>query len=151
MEIFSNQNLEIFLKLSLALVLGLVVGTERSIARKAAGMRTYGLVCMGSSLFIIISEIITSAYIGIATVDPLRVAAQIITAIGFLGAGVIFFRDSESKVEGITTAAGLWITAGIGMAVGFGLYAIAIFITVLTFIVFTILWFVEESIRRKIQ
>jgi len=106
---------------------------------------------MGSSLFIIISEIITSAYIGIATVDPLRVAAQIITAIGFLGAGVIFFRDSESKVEGITTAAGLWITAGIGMAVGFGLYAIAIFITVLTFIVFTILWFVEESIRRKIQ
>lgn len=138
-----------FLKLFMAMLLGVILGIERTAAHKTAGMRTFGLVSMGAALFVVISEIITEKYlgIGISTIDPIRMASQIIVGIGFLGAGLIMIR--ESGIQGLTTAAGLWVSAGIGVATGFGLYGLAIIATILTLFVFTILWFIEKKIREK--
>jgi putative Mg2+ transporter-C (MgtC) family protein len=147
--IFPSSTLVIFLQLFLAMVLGMAVGAERSIAGKTAGMRTYALVSMGSALFIIISSIVTSAYLGVVNFDPLRVAAGVVTGIGFIGAGVIIFR--ETSLRGMTTAAGLWVAAGIGMAVGFQLYLIAVFAAALTLFVFTAMWFIEEHLEARLN
>ncbi len=138
--------IETFLQLALAMILGVLLGTERSIAGKTAGMRTYALVSLGACLFVIISVVITAQYYphGI-NFDPLRVAAGIITGIGFLGAGLIIMR--EHRLRGLTTAAGLWVAAGIGVAVGYQLYDVAIYTTFLTLVVFTLMWFIEEKIK----
>ncbi|NQV93371.1 MgtC/SapB family protein [Candidatus Kaiserbacteria bacterium] len=143
--VFFNSTLVIFGQLILAILLGMTLGTERSvIANKRAGTRTYSLVALGSCLFSIISIQVTSQYLGLVSFDPMRVTAGIITGIGFLGAGIIIFKDST--LQGLTTAAGLWVSAGIGVAVAFSLYAIAIFTTILTLLVFTVLWFVENKL-----
>lgn len=134
-----------FSQLILAVFLGMLLGIERSLARKTAGMRTYALVALAACLFIIISNTVTVGYINFTDFDPMRVAAGIITGIGFLGAGLIIFR--ESKLQGLTTAASLWVAAGIGMAVGYGLYALAVFTTLLTLFVFTMLWYIEKKIK----
>ena len=139
----------IFLQLFIAAVLGGLLGLERALAGKTAGMRTFALVSMGSALFIIISEIIGSKYLGISAFDPIRVASQIIVGIGFLGAGLIIFK--ESKISGLTTAAGLWVSAGIGVSVGYKLYSIAVFVTILTIFIFTIMWFIERKIKKEVK
>lgn len=149
--IFDYQFITIALKLTLAMTLGLLLGFERILVHKTAGMRTYALVSMTSALFIAISEIVTHSYIlsnGEFITDPLRVAAQVVVGIGFLGAGLIFFKDD--KVQNLTTASGLWTCAAIGMAVGFGLYAEAIFATLLTFFVLGALSIFERKIRLRI-
>lgn len=135
----------IFLQLTTAAVLGMVLGVERNLAGKTAGMRTYALVSLGSCLFVIISILATSAYLPIIVVDQLRIMAGVIVGVGFLGAGLIIFHDS--KLSGLTTAAGLWVSAGIGMSVGYGYYGIAIFTTTLILFVFTILWLIEQRIK----
>ena len=140
------ETITMFIRLLLAAFVGALLGMERVFAHKTAGLRTYALVSMGSALFVIVSVVIASQFENIANFDPLRVAAQIVTGIGFLGAGVIIFR--ESHVEGITTAAGLWVAAGIGMASGFGLYIIAIFATVVTLFIFTVLWLFERRVKK---
>ena len=139
--------LDSFIRLLLAAFLGLSLGIERSIAQKTAGMRTYSLISMGSALFIIISQIVVADFEGLTNFDPLRVAAQIIPGIGFVGAGLILVKGS-TRIKGLTTAAGLWVSAGIGMAVGFGLYSIAIFSTLLTLFTFSILWYADRVVRR---
>lgn len=149
--IFDYQFITIALKLTLAMTLGLLLGFERILVHKTAGMRTYALVSMTSALFIAISEIVTHSYVlanGEFITDPLRVAAQVVVGIGFLGAGLIFFKDD--KVQNLTTASGLWTCAAIGMAVGFGLYAEAIFATLLTFFVLGALSLIERKIRLRI-
>ena len=142
MDLLSYLFLEPFAQLILAMALGSVIGIERSFIGKTAGMRTYGLVSTGACLFII-----TSIEVGIelpmANFSPMQVMAGIITGIGFLGAGLIIFKDS--KLVGLTTAAGLWVAAGIGIAVAYRLYAIAIFATILTLFNFTVLWKVETK------
>lgn len=138
--------IEVFKHLLVAAFLGMLLGLERVVAHKMAGIRTYGLVSLGSALFIVISGIITADYIGATPFDPLRIAASVITGIGFLSAGVIIFRNSH--VEGLTTAAGLWVAAGIGMASGFGLYSLAIFTTVVTLLIFTAVWFFEDKVKK---
>jgi len=115
MEQFFVQNGDIILKLTLAVVLGMLVGAERSLVHKEAGMKTHALVSMGSALFIIISEMMLQKYANINGSDPMRMASQIVVGIGFLGAGTIIL--SGSRLKGLTTASGLWVTAGIGMAV----------------------------------
>lgn len=145
MEFLEPTLVEQFIRLAVAMIFGLLLGTERVFARKVAGMRTYALVSMGSALFVIISVIITTKYLGVTSFDPLRMSAHIITGIGFIGAGLIIFRNSQ--VRGLTTAAGLWVSAGVGVASGFGLYAIASFVTVLTIFIFTFMWFIEEKVR----
>jgi len=139
------DNLEILARLLIATVLGLILGIERTMAHKTAGMRTYSLVSMAAASFVIISEIVARQYSGFSSFDPLRMASQVIVGVGFLGAGLIIFK--ESKVRGLTTAAGLWIAAGIGIASGYGIYSVAVFITILALVVFTILWLVEKKIK----
>lgn len=141
-EFFAPHNVELFQQLLLAVALGGVIGIEREIAHKSAGLRTHAVVALGSALFTIVSQSLSGPYI-----DPTRIAAQIVTGIGFLGAGLIVF--DKSKVKGLTTAAGVWTASAIGMAVGFRLYAVAIFAAVLTVLVFVILWPVENRFVKK--
>jgi putative Mg2+ transporter-C (MgtC) family protein len=115
-----NPELEAGLRLLLAAVLGGVIGFQRERAKKPAGLRTHILICMGSALFTVVSVL---GFTG--NVDPTRIAAGVVTGIGFIGAGVIFRGMRGDKVMGITTAASIWITAAIGIAAGAGLYIIA--------------------------
>lgn len=148
MEVFSSQNLQIFGQLALAVLLGAVIGLERELARKTAGMRTFALVAMGAALFSIISKYGFPEFLGVPGFDPSRIASQIVVGIGFLGAGLIILR--QEKVRGLTTAAGLWVSAAIGMAVGFELYAIAVFATVLTILIFLVLWTIEHRLIKHL-
>ena len=114
-------------RLALAAALGMVIGIERTYRAKTAGIRTHFLVALGSALFMIVSR-----YGFEGTGDPSRVAAQIVSGIGFLGAGTIIMQ--KHVVHGLTTAAGMWVAAGIGMASAAGLYAVAVISTVLALI-----------------
>ncbi len=118
--------LEEFLSLILAVLLGGIIGIEREITHKPAGLRTHMLVSMGSCLFTIIS-------VHKFNVDPARLAAGIVTGIGFIGAGAII--AERERVVGITTAASLWVTAAIGLTVGVGNYLLASLATLLVFII----------------
>ena len=145
-NILNGATSDIILRLFVALMLGMIIGTERVWAHKTAGMRTYALVSMGAALFIIISEMISAQYINIGGFDPTRIASQIIVGIGFLGAGSIMLQGS--RLKGLTTASGLWITAGIGMAAGFGYFKLAVITTILILFIFIVLWFVEEQLKK---
>lgn len=135
-----------FINISIALGLGLLIGLERSFAGKTAGMRTYGLVAMGSCLFVVLSQMVISEG-GLYDFDPMRTAAGVIMGIGFLCGGVIIFQNHQ--LSGLTTAAGLWVSAGIGMAVGFDKILLATLTTLMTLLVFTLLWFVEHAITKN--
>ncbi|MCW4004013.1 MAG: MgtC/SapB family protein [Candidatus Bathyarchaeota archaeon] len=111
--------------LLIAVLLGAIVGIEREITHKPAGLRTHMLVCLGSCLFTLVS-------IGFS-VDPARIAAGIVAGIGFIGAGTIW--SEKDKVQGITTAASLWATAAIGLATGIGDYPLAAAVTILVFLI----------------
>lgn len=143
---FLTQNSEIILRLGIAVGLGLLVGAERVLVHKDAGMKTHALVSLGSALFVIISETIALKYQMVDGFDPSRIASQIIVGIGFLGAGSIVL--SGSRLRGLTTAGGLWVMAGIGMASGFGLFSIAVISTVLVLFVFVVMAIVEKPIRK---
>lgn len=121
-------------RLLLAGMLGAVIGLDREYRAKEAGFRTHFLVCLGSALFMIISQY---GFAGIvkangANYDGARVAAQIVSGIGFLGAGTIIFH--KQFIRGLTTAAGMWATAGIGMAIGGGMYFLGVAATILVLI-----------------
>lgn len=144
-SLFNPEIVEVLVRLGIAMALGMVIGTERLLAHKTAGMRTYAFVSMGAALFVIISEMVAWKYLGASAFDPLRVASQVVVGVGFLGAGIIFFQDKQ--LVGVTSASGLWVSAGIGMAVGFGLYQVGIIATLLSLFVFVVLWFIEERLR----
>lgn len=145
-EQFLDANTIMFGKLVLAVLLGGVIGTERALlAKQYAGTRTFGLVTLGASLFVIIGNYVNVAFLNVADIQPTFVAAAIITGIGFLGGGLIVFRGDS--LHGVTTAAGLWMAAGIGMAVGFGLYALSIFATIMVLLLFTGMWYVENRFK----
>ena len=137
--------LDISLRLGVAILLGCLVGLERTLAGKNAGMRTYALAAMGSALFAIISLLMGEKLVGTVAFNPVALAPAIISGIGFIGAGLVF--HNEKKVSGLTSAAGLWVSAGIGMATGFGYYLPALVATVLTLAIFTIMWFLEKGIK----
>lgn len=123
---------EIILKIVLGTFLGGLVGLERELHGRVAGLRTHILVCVGSTLIMLTSTHIFDVYRGIAAVDPSRIAAQVVSGIGFLGAGTILrFRAS---VRGLTTAASLWTVAAVGLAVGSGFYNGAILTTAIVLI-----------------
>lgn len=145
-EFFLDANIVMFGKLVLSMLLGGIIGTERAIlAKQYAGTRTFGLVALGATLFVIVGNFVNLAFLTAADIQPTFVAAAIITGIGFLGGGLIVFR--HDSLHGVTTAAGLWITAGIGMAVGFGLYAVSVFATIMVLILFTGMWYVENRFK----
>jgi len=132
---------EILLRLALAAVLGAVIGANRERREWAAGLRTHMLVCVGAALAIIVSAFGFTDVLGQAHVvlDPSRIAAQVISGIGFLGAGTILFMQREQVVRGLTTAAGLWSVASIGLAAGAGLYVAAVMATALIWIILALL------------
>lgn len=141
---------ELIIRLVLAAVLGSAVGLERQRLDWAAGLRTHMMVCVGSALAMIVSaygftEVLTP---GKVILDPSRIAAQVVSGIGFLGAGTILFLRHE-VIRGLTTAAGLWTVACVGLAVGSGLYAAGLIATVLALIILALLKPLEKSIFSK--
>jgi len=149
MEFLTSDQVIIFLELLLAACLGAIIGLERECQRKEAGLRTYTLVSLGSALFVIIGR---EAFFGLTgnagiSFDPSRVVAALIMGVGFIGAGTIIHR--ETRIEGLTTAAGLWLVAAIGGAVGSRFYLPAIFTALLTLVILTGLRQVEEKFLNK--
>ena len=118
---------QMLLRLVVAVVLGALVGYERERRGNPAGVRTHGMVCLGAALFTVVS-----IYGFGATSDPTRVAAMVVSGIGFLGAGAILHQ--RESVHGLTTAASLWVTAAIGLAVGVGMFAMSLVTTILVFL-----------------
>ncbi len=116
-------------KLVLSLLLGAVIGIERRRKGQIAGLRTFALISMGATLAMLISIYIPQVYLGLKNGDPGRIAAQVVSGVGFLGAGAII--QMKGSVRGLTTAAGIWMTACIGLAVGAGMYLISIIATLL--------------------
>jgi len=129
-----GQATRIVVRLGMAALLGGLLGWEREHAGKAAGVRTHMLVAMGAALFVLVAQ-----QAGMAPADSSRVLQGIIAGVGFLGAGTILKGDAESQVKGLTTAAGIWLTAAIGVAAGLGREATAVLSTVLALLV---LWMI---------
>ncbi len=146
MEQFFIQNSAIILRLFLAVILGTCIGAERIFVHKEAGMKTHALVAMGAAVFVIISEEIAKKYLNFPGFNPTMMASQIIVGIGFLGAGSIMLQNS--KLKGLTTASGLWVTAGVGMAAGFGLFGLAIVAAVFILLVFLAMNIIEKPLRK---
>jgi putative Mg2+ transporter-C (MgtC) family protein len=133
---------EVFLRLALAAALGGAIGLEREYHRKPAGLRTNMLIALGSALFSILS-----VELGADAGSPDRIAAQVVTGIGFLGAGAIL--RSGENVHGLTTAATIWVNAAIGMAAGLGSYVVAAGAAALTLVVLAILLFIERRFEER--
>ena len=132
---------QIIYRLSLTVLLSGVIGLERQVQKRHAGLRTHILLALGSCLIMLTSLYVFDIYKDITKLDPARIAAGVITGIGFLGAGTII-RDNEG-IRGLTTAASLWVVSGIGLAVGCGFCNAAVYSTVLTLIVLFVLRYVE--------
>lgn len=144
--------IEITIRLSLAAGLGAIIGLERERKDWTAGMRTHMLVCVGAALTMIVSaygfsDILNSAHV---TLDPSRIAAQVISGIGFIGAGTILFLK-QGVIRGLTTAAGLWTVAAIGLATGGGLYFAAALATSLALVILWILQPIEKKLSKRFR
>ncbi len=138
----------LILKVVIAAFLGALIGLEREISRKVAGIRTHALVSLASALFTSISVDGFRQYIGLMGYDPSRIISNIIVGIGFIGAGAILKKGD--KVEGTTTAAGLWAVAAVGVTVGVGLYKEAALVTIMIYGILQSLWIIERKIRKRI-
>lgn len=153
LEFFSGDNLEILIRLGVATILGVLIGLEREFINKSAGLRTQTLVCIGAALYTVMSIYAFEPRMNpdgsYVPADPARVAAQIVTGVGFIGGGVVL--KSGSSIYGITTAASLWISAAIGMACGCGNYYIATLGTFVSLLILLNLGFVERKYLRKYQ
>lgn len=149
---FLTLNSELILRLVVAMGLGLLIGGERLFMHKEvgvkthAGIKTHALVSLGAAVFIVVSEMLIVKYGNIGGFDPARMASQIIVGIGFLGAGSIIVQDS--RLIGLTTASGLWVTAGIGMASGFGFFSLAVVATVLVLFVLVVVNMFERPLKQ---
>lgn len=133
---------EIAIRLLLAAALGAVIGFDRERHTWAAGLRTHMLVCLGAALAMIVSAFAFSDILQQyprVVLDPSRIAAQVVSGIGFLGAGTIMFMQRENVVRGLTTAAGLWTVAAIGLAVGGGMYAAGVIATAVVWVILAVL------------
>jgi len=135
---------QIIMRLAVTVLLSGLIGLERQLHKRTAGLRTHILVSLGSCLIMLTSLYVFDIYKDITRPDPARIAAGVITGIGFLGAGTII-REKEG-VRGLTTAASLWVVAGIGLAVGCGFKRAAIYTTAIAIVVLLILRFAENLI-----
>lgn len=133
-------------RLILSMLLGMIVGAERKRKGQIAGIRTFALISMGACLAMLLSIYVPQVYLGLKNGDPGRIAAQVITGIGFIGGGAMI--HMKGAVRGLTTAAGIWMTAIIGMAVGIGMYLCSIGATLL--ILLTLVTFEQYEKRRKL-
>jgi putative Mg2+ transporter-C (MgtC) family protein len=140
----ATQATRIVVRLAMAALLGGLLGWEREHAGKAAGVRTHMLVAMGAALFVLVAQ-----QAGIEAADNSRVLQGIIAGVGFLGAGTILKGDAESQVKGLTTAAGIWLTAAIGVAAGLGREATAVLSTVLALVVLWAIPMLHDKVSRN--
>ena len=141
------NEISVIIRIVLAMIVGGLIGIERGKQGRAAGMRTHILVCIGASLTVMIG-FYARVKLGIDNSDPLRVAAQVISGIGFLGVGTILIKG-RFQITGLTTAAGLWTVAAIGIALGIGFYEGAIVIFSLAVLATTIMARLEYKLRRR--
>ncbi|MDR3478212.1 MAG: MgtC/SapB family protein [Gammaproteobacteria bacterium] len=121
-----QSNLELLLRIFIAFLLGGLIGWERERHGISAGIRTYGAISLGACVFGIVS-------LSVAGADPTRIAAQVVTGVGFLGGGIIFRQGDQHHVSGLTTAATLWATAAVGLAVALGMYMVSFLTAILIF------------------
>lgn len=136
---------EIVLRVLIAVAIGGLIGLERGMKNRPAGLRTYMLVCVGACVVMLTNQYTYQVYqVG----DPVRMGAQVISGIGFLGAGTIIV-TSRNQIKGLTTAAGLWTAGGIGLAIGIGLYEVAIAASAAVFIILTVLHQLDFRVRKK--
>lgn len=138
---------EMMLRIFVACILSGLIGLEREWRRHEAGLRTHILVCIGSTLIMLTSLHVFDIYKTQAPVDPTRIAAGVITGIGFLGAGTII--RAEEGVRGLTTASSLWVVAALGLSVGCGFYKASVFVTFLVLTVLLFLRKLESSLLKK--
>ena len=136
--------MELILRLVIAGIIGGIIGLERELRAKEAGIRTHFLVALGSALFMLVSKY---AFADALRFDAARVAAQVVSGIGFIGAGTIIFQ--KNSVKGLTTAAGLWVTAAIGLACGAGMYVAAVATVVFTVICLEAMHFAHRKYGQK--
>lgn len=132
-------------RLVLAMLLGVLVGTERKRKGQIAGIRTFALISMGACMAMLLSIYVPQEYLGLKNGDPGRIAAQVITGVGFLGGGAMI--HMRGSVKGLTTAAGIWMTAAIGMAVGVGMYWCSIIATLLILVTLVCFEAYEHRLR----
>ena len=145
MELRELTYLAIALRIFAAVILGGLIGLERGLKNRAAGLRTHMLVCVGACLIMVTNQFI---YQTTGTGDPVRMGAQVISGIGFLGAGTIMV-TRRHQVKGLTTAAGLWTAAGVGLALGIGFYEAAAIGSLAVFIVMTLMQKMDNRVHRK--
>lgn len=134
-------------RLIIAAALGMVMGLERSMAGKHAGMRTYSMVSLGAGLFVTLGTLASYELATFAGVNPLQIAGSVVIGIGFIGSGLAVMRGDQA-VE-LTTASGIWVVAAVGMACGFGLYILAITTTILSVVIFTFFSRLEKKLRAR--
>ena len=140
--------MEFIFRVFVAALLGGMIGFEREYRAKEAGLRTHFLVAMGSALFMIVSQYGFDAVLSTSiTLDPSRVAAQVVSGIGFIGAGTIIFQ--KHVIKGLTTAAGLWVTSAIGLACGSGLYLLSVASTLLVLLCLETIFFILMRIGSR--
>jgi len=137
--------LAVALRIVAAIILGGLMGLERGLKNRPAGMRTYMLVCVGSCLIMLCNQYIYQVF---GAGDPVRMGAQVVSGIGFLGAGTIIV-TRRSQIKGLTTAAGLWTSAGVGLALGVGFYEAAVMGAAAVFFVMTLLQRMDDRMHRK--
>ena len=141
---------DFIIRILAAAVIGGAIGIEREYRAKEAGFRTHFLVALGSALFMVVSQFgfeQTGLNMNNISLDPSRVASQVVTGIGFIGAGIIIFQ--KHAVRGLTTAAGLWVTSAIGLACGSGLYFLAFVTMILVLICLEVLYFIVRGVESK--
>lgn len=140
-------HLSILVRIICSLIIGGIIGLERGTKNRPAGLRTYMLVCVGSCLIMLTNQYI---YQHTGAGDPMRLGAQVVSGIGFLGAGTIIV-TKHNQIKGLTTAAGLWAAAGVGLALGIGFYEAAITAAISIYIVLTLVQKWENRVRKKIR
>ncbi len=138
---------EILIRILLAFLLSSIIGMEREFGNQPAGLRTHILVCVGSTLVMLVSFHLFETYRGQTDMDPARLGAQVISGIGFLGIGTIM--KEGASIRGLTTAAGLWVVACIGLAVGSGFYMGAVVVTVVIVITLTVVNKLDKHINKS--
>ena len=145
LELREITTISIFVRILAAMVLGGLIGMERGIKNRPAGFRTYMLVCIGACIVMIVNQYVYQVF---GTGDPVRMGAQVVSGIGFLGAGTIIV-TSHNQIKGLTTAAGLWASACVGLASGIGLYEAAVAGSLAIFATLTILHTLDVRLRSQ--
>lgn len=147
-SLVTPDTLDMMIRLLVAAGLGLVLGFERMVAHKHAGMRTYALVALGACLFVIVGVLSANSFAEFPGMNPVQIAGSIVIGIGFIGAGLASWKNG-GHVE-LTTTSGIWVAAGIGMACGFGFYVEAIFATLVALFILGVLSILERRFRVKV-